>query len=124
MIYFKNAEKAKTVNQLLKLGYKTALFQETYKDVEYKNIQCKSARRSFYDLLEICQTYFPKTTEKTLAKLLTKKYFSFYCKTTDLLVFMVFQKPGFNRLMSNVYDENYEDSTKLSYNKVLEFLNN
>lgn len=123
MIYFKNAENAKTVNQLLKLGYNHGqLFTKTFDDPEFKNLQCDNARRSFYDLLEICQTYFPKTKKERLAKILTKKYFSFYCKSTDLLVFMLYIRPGFEDLMGAIYTADFKDQTGLSYNKVLKFL--
>lgn len=41
-------------------------FALTYSDKECKTLQCKKANRSFSDLLDIAQTYFPGTTEKEL----------------------------------------------------------
>lgn len=40
---------------------------ETFYDKEFTRSQCQAGRwRSFDDLLEICETYFPKTTAKEL----------------------------------------------------------
>lgn len=45
-------------------------FVMTYKDEYCSIMDCHEARRSFEDLLEICQTYYPETTEEELAKTL------------------------------------------------------
>lgn len=73
-IYFKTRKKPeniKDIKELLKSGYtKTQYggFKKTFKNPELTIPECHSARRSFGDLLYICRTYFPKTTEKELAK--------------------------------------------------------
>lgn len=45
-------------------------FPETFHNKECTYFQCHAARRSFEDLFDISQTYFPETTEEELAKLL------------------------------------------------------
>lgn len=126
MIYFKGADTAHNIKELLENGfYKNTLFQATYKDPEYRILQCKVARRSFPDLLEICRTYFPKTTESDLARLLSIDYNSFYCKDIGRLVFLnekTYCKIAysFDSRMSTLYDENFEDSQGNSYNKILQ----
>lgn len=53
-------------------SYKIA--DNTYKDVECKQLHCDKAVRSFDDLFELIQTYYPSTTPQILIKhLLTVK---------------------------------------------------
>lgn len=64
------------ISELLICGYNESrypyTFVPTFHDVECISPQCHSARRSFEDLLAICQTYFPPTTKKELAQTLYK----------------------------------------------------
>lgn len=92
------------IDELLIYGYNNGFvyrFVETYADIECKQRECHSARRSFEDLLEICQTYFPETTERDLAKSLYKLSHTenalslkpgchiriMYCSTIEKMVF-------------------------------------
>lgn len=68
-------------------------FHRTYKDKECTIEECHPARRSFEDLLKICKTYFPNTTEVELALTLEKlridkKISCLYCNTINKLVFI------------------------------------
>jgi len=73
-IYLNTNKKFKDRQELLKWGFKDGSFAITYYDPECRNEQCHSAWRSFGDLLLICRTYFPRTTEKGLAKTIFKLY--------------------------------------------------
>jgi hypothetical protein len=117
MIYFREADKAKNIEQLIRLGFESysgPSFVETYSDSNFTLLECKKAFRSFNALLEICQTYFPNTTAKELAKLLfdTNKFvYALFCNTIDEVVFTKFDRyddsPGtdnmFYRLKENAY---------------------
>lgn len=84
---------------LIKWGYSSKAdryylsdnFVSSYYDRELTKLQCKEARRSFEDLLSICNTYFPPVTEYQLAKhlySLNKKYIKLmYCPTIRKIVF-------------------------------------
>jgi hypothetical protein len=50
--------------------YNGTHFVATYKESECITLECKPANRSFEDLLEICQTYFPNSTDVDLANTL------------------------------------------------------
>lgn len=121
MIYFKYAEKAKNLEQLLEIGFTAAygMFQPTYEDKEFTKTQCKSARRSFNDLLRIAKTYFPKTTQKELATILVNKYASFYCAGMQLVIFLKEYKPGFCLRMGDDYTQDFVDKNNLTYNKIV-----
>ena len=129
MIYFKNADKAKDLEELLKLGFdQNSFFSRTYLDKEFTELQCKPARRGFSDLLQISQTYFPETIENDLAKILVEKYNSFICQNHNLLVFLheyhlnhPCSKP-FDTRMAKKFDQDYEDCDGYSYNKILKLV--
>lgn len=111
MIYFQGAHKAKNIEELIRLGFKESgslcSFSETYSDDEFTVLECKKAFRSFNALLEICQTYFPNTTAKELAKLLfdTKDLaFAMFCSTIHEVVFTKFE-----------IDDDDEDSDNMFY---------
>lgn len=77
MIYVKPENVRENLEEFLKHNFSTnteyfdkGKFSMTYKDSECTIRECHSARRSFEDLLEISQTYFPETTEAELAKIL------------------------------------------------------
>ena len=97
-IYFEIDKKPRTVKELLKKGFSTldGRFKVTYKDSKYKKKQCHSARRSFDDLLNICKTYFPRTKEQRLAKVLFQlnKEIGLGCIFCGTISKLVFHKRG------------------------------
>lgn len=131
-LYFKEAQQKTVANieELLILGYVDAEkdhyygFAPTYFDAECTVQQCKSARRSFDDLLIICKTYFPRTTKKHLAKALYKLhtkdiYLSiFICGDIKKVVFsrvsnyQRFTKYFLRDVDSNRYDGMYDPNKK------------
>ncbi|MFA9239461.1 MAG: hypothetical protein ACEQSQ_06170 [Candidatus Paceibacteria bacterium] len=96
-IYFKTGKvKIRDIKHLLKIGYSSRSgveFKKTYRDPECTILECHSARRSFGDLVLICKTYFPETTEKEVAKTLFELNNEIgvrasYCHTINKLVFL------------------------------------
>lgn len=124
-IYFKitneELEKIKDIKDLIlyhkslsPIGY----FNTTYFDKECTKQQCHSARRSFYDLLDICKTYFPKTTEEELAHFLVNEQniSCFYCRDIQKVVFYFAMKSlvNFNRC-GDKYNVNYKGKDQICY---------
>lgn len=69
MMYFSVVlEQNDTILELLTKGFSVfgGRFKSTYRDKELTILECNIANRSFLALLEICQTYFPATTENDL----------------------------------------------------------
>lgn len=99
-IYLKTDIKFKNIVELLKFGfdYETnrGYFARTYssQDYGYNNIQCREASRSFRDLLALCKTYFPNTTEKKLLSALIYLYRFNLCSQHcgDVNEFVFFQR--------------------------------
>ncbi len=94
-IYLNTKKEFKNIEELIQYGYtrNQEKFKRTYLDPKCKIQDCHPARRSFGDLLLICKTYFPKTTEKELAKALfslNKKtgLRASFCGTINKLVFL------------------------------------
>lgn len=128
MIYFKNGESAFNLTGLLNLLYNSHYLgyaHKTYSDKELTILQCKEARRSFYDLLEIVQTYFPQTTKEELAyRLLHMTGWScFYCDNIKKLVF-VMDNDRFAARMGSKYDVDYVDSTGICFNDIKKWSEN
>jgi len=97
-IYFKNGDKAKTIEELLRIGFKGNYFCETYEDKKLTIEQCLVARRSFSDLLIIAKTYFPSITEKEVAEALVNDYTSYFCTDIKKVVFLnLYNQKGFAR---------------------------
>lgn len=74
--------------------YQDYKFVKTYNDIDCCSVQCDSARRSIEDMLEIAQTYFPKTTLKVLIRTLVKLnstigLYPRWCCTITKLVFQL-----------------------------------
>lgn len=76
-IYFKTRKKPQNmtgIKELLRTGFglksNYGTFKETFKDPKCTIPECHPARRSFGDLLDICRTHFPNTTEQELAKVM------------------------------------------------------
>lgn len=67
MIYLKEPN-TNSLKDLISKGFCKigGRFVETYHDEDCNIRQCREANRSFEDLLEISQTYFPETTPKIL----------------------------------------------------------
>lgn len=134
-IYFnitdEELEKIKNIKDLFfsqkSTQYPFVLFKETYFDKECTKRQCHCARRSFYDLLDICKTYFPKTTEEELAHLLVNEenLCSFYCSDIQKVVFCLSSKNPyrFNRC-GNKYHIEYVGKDQLCYNDIIEISKN
>jgi hypothetical protein len=93
-IYFLEGEKAENTKELLINGYGIYYkFQPTFFDPECTKQQCDYARRSFGDLLNICTTYFPETTEMDLMRVLidlfkSQKIRGLYCNDIGKPVFI------------------------------------
>lgn len=98
-IYFREADSSKTIKELLLSGFiiryigSERKFVTTFKDEACKDEDCYPARRSFNDLLWICRTYFPETTEEQLAKVLKELYEErsvrgLYCPNIHKIVFI------------------------------------
>lgn len=78
------------LKSLITDGYSVhGYFVKTFNDETCTSVQCKEgARRSFEDLLAISKTYFPKTTEVDLMKVLKQINMNFYfCSTVKKIVF-------------------------------------
>lgn len=79
MAIYVEFERPKTIKEFLikfysNVSYGTAQAATTYKDILLTQIQCNKSYRSFDDLLELIQTYYPETTPKILIyELLTIK---------------------------------------------------
>lgn len=123
-IYFKEADKAKTVVELFEIGfspycdnryYRSGQFVETYSDLEFSVRQCTQARRSFEELFFIASTYFPETTLEEVAYVITRNFMCFYCDGVKKLVFLREDDTGFCRRLGYCYDRKFVDSTGYSY---------
>lgn len=129
-IYFKQKPgKRRGIKSLLKMGFENPYsFKRTFKDPEYTKLEFRSARRSFGDLLLICKTYFPNTTEEKLAKTLLELHKEIgvrasYCTTINKVVF--FKDPakvsfgyGVNGLQKRLKGEGTH-----SFNEILKLAN-
>lgn len=94
-IYFEQKPgKRRGIKSLLKMGFSgQSSFNRTFKDPECTKLEFRRARRSFGDLLLICKTYFPNTTEEKLAKTLLELNKEIgvrasYCYTINKVVFL------------------------------------
>ena len=98
MIYLdltkKEKESIKTPIDLLNILYNSEIsfytYKTTYYDEECLNVQCrKSTRRSFNDLIDLCQTYFPNiSNDEVLESMLDADINNFYyCEDIKKIVF-------------------------------------
>lgn len=83
----------------------------TYYDKECTLIECSKLRRSFEDLLEICRTYFPSTTEEDLMKELLDSTYLKWSKCGDINK-IVFYGLGFYKIDIEFF-ERYEKIYRL-----------
>jgi len=138
-IYFKGGESAKTLEELFCLGFTfrshfdyfgdIKKFVPTFLDAECTIPQDFGSRRSFYDLLKIAKTYFPKTTEEGIAYFLFYKLenmFARYCPDIDRVVFYVRKNPFTNWCNDSIefVPEDTEDPTGISFSKVKKLAEN
>ena len=78
MAIYVNFKKPRTINEFLltfytqREGSSQAYAAITYTNKECTYVQCDKIRRSFDDLLEIVQTYYPSTTPELLISRLLK----------------------------------------------------
>lgn len=134
-IYLKLPKNKKFANitALLKYGYKGELFirkgfAATYSDKACKKQQCHNdANRSFEDLLIICKTYFPKTTEEQLAKSLYglfkyNKLIVIFCDNINKLVFYR-RRHALNFEYLIVDEATKRGVGKYNYNEFMELVN-
>lgn len=102
-IYLNTAGKEfKDITEIITFGYDGGYiyFKPTYSDPECTKLQCHQARRSFSDLLELCQTYFPETTKEQLAYVLLNKVENlnvFFCNDIRKFVFESYLHTGICR---------------------------
>ena len=127
MIYVKPENVKETLEEFLKHNFSInnpnsfdrGKFSITYKDAECTIRECHSARRSFEDLLEISQTYFPETPEAELAKiLLVLKTSDFnmrclYCINIHKWVFVCDSKG--EKHISQLYNQPLDDKDEGKY---------
>ena len=70
MRFIKNGEKASNVHELLLMFLNpeedNIYFKPTYTNKECTLLDCNAKRRSFEDILDVVQTYFPNKTEEDL----------------------------------------------------------
>lgn len=128
MIYFKGAKEARSVKQLLNIGFKSqyyargSLFKQTYFDEACTNEECHSARRSFNDLYEIVTTYFPSTSRKKFAFILLSlnNIICFICNDINKLVFL--KEINFHGIFEDRierrYTSDYKDSQGICFNDI------
>jgi hypothetical protein len=92
MLYIKNFTGTSFENLLDSCFNSKMDFPQTFFDKDCTNLQCfEKAHRSFSDILILCQTYFPETTEKNLANyLINKKIDNLFCFDINKLVFFKF----------------------------------
>ena len=132
MIYFEGGDKAKNLQELLELGFSYYAaycapgmykFKHTFLDKECTRHDCWYARRSFGDLLEITQTYFPETTEEDLAYSLIYKLKDSYARLCHEINKVVFYKltslTGWHGIANVDGDAPYKlDGTGISFNHI------
>jgi len=127
-IYFRSRKKPENmtgIKELLQNGYSGKYdgnFKPTYSDPKCQNQECHPARRSFDDLLTICKTYFPKTTQKELAKTLFELNEEIglggsYCITINKPVFF---KRGIKNINSFMFNnrETVKGKSKFSFSQI------
>lgn len=88
-LYIRNGNKAENIKELLQIWRDGSYFLSTYIDenCETPEYNC-GQRRSFEDILKVCRTYFPNTTELELMSCLKELKTSFYyCSNIKKIVF-------------------------------------
>ena len=119
MIYFVDGDECKTVEELIAVGFSkdSIRFVKTYSDKECTHTQCMMARRSFPDLVEIVQTYFPDASPNKVAHVLLNNpdLAAAFCPNIQRFVFMKYKHYGYRDVYDGKVDENHVDSSGISY---------
>lgn len=107
------------LKSLINNGYSAnGYFVRTFNDETCISVQCRGgARRSFEDLLAISKTYFPKTTEVDLMKVLKQINIKFYfCSSVKKIVFHYL---GIFNLEKNGFDQylKLENAKRILYSE-------
>jgi hypothetical protein len=129
MRYFKGGELAKTIEELIEMGYSGTgcKFQETFTDKEYTQLDCKRARRSFLELYDIVKTYFPTCTLSEFAYIIMKKSTCglclFYCGDIEKFVFEKYI-PSQHTVISSNEVVDFVDHTGVSINYIKDLAKN
>lgn len=132
MIFLNTTIQFQNVKELLDFGFGSSdRFCKTYYDRKCQEEQCDSARRSFGDLLEICQTYFPETTkeEVAFALLSVNEITSFHCTTIGKLVFLSDRwdnsenRKKFDTRLGADYTSDFLDDNNMCFNIVEKYAN-
>lgn len=98
MALYVKEERKPTLYEFLKHCFSiegnSGCFVPTYTDKECTILECRVARRSFEALLEISQTYYPKCSEKALARIIYKlndldNLYAYPCGTVKNIVFKI-----------------------------------
>ena len=123
-IYYRGGKKAKNIVELIKNGYTSHSFVQTYKDSACTEHQCHSAIRSFLDLYWMCKTYFPKTSKKEVAQAIFKvhKEIGLYVSYCQDIRKIVFSKSGTNYIELNYYS-NQKGVGRYSFQDIKELAN-
>lgn len=123
MIYFRNPNLSGGIKELiLSLRNPEAplyKFKQTFTDKYFTEEQCHIARRSFYDIVEICQTYFETTKEEVARTLVdmvkdpTENFGCHICHDIHKVVFL------FNKIIMSTKDNESVESDGLCYNDIV-----
>ena len=106
---FKNALQVLIWGYRNKLKHDKDYFCTTYDSAACNNMQCHEARRSFEDLLEICRTYLPNTTEVEVADAIYamhKRYEvrPYFCHGVNKCVYRCYPEDKYTTYFSNIRD--------------------
>lgn len=122
MNYIQNPDITSPLNLLKTFLSKTSLY--TYNRPEPTIANCYASRRSFGDICDIVNTYFPGTSEKVVAKIMVELLdddviTGWYC--LDVNKWVYFSYDGVK-----TYDEDYrdEEGNDISYNDMLKLAEN
>lgn len=108
-IYFVNPDTTDLKKLLLSLYSSGGYAKTTYFDPDFSKIQCNGLRRSFEDLLFICNTYFDEISEVDLMNALIEINIKFYrCSNISKIVF------HFNGT-NYINERNFKDHNKFYY---------
>ena len=131
-LYYKGAEDAKTLKSLIKNAFLHGSgFPQTFTNKKYEGNQCRAgANRSFGDLFRLSRTYFPKTTQEELAKLIFElgreiKLYAQFCHTVNKVVFR--KSYTYQNISLEQYIDGYKDrvgADKYSFNMIKKLAKN
>lgn len=118
MIYMIGAERFKHYTKMLK--FLLVSKPKTFHNEECTNTQCKEYKhRSFSDLLEIVQTYFPEVTERQVADYIINHTSMWFCSGVKKLVCVHFGQTGFTFYSETLNNKDRKGVDGYSYNSLL-----